>query len=144
LILIIGWLHDIRDHKYPNSITQEELENFIKTIDPDNLEIICKIISNISWSKEVKGQSERFEEPYLTILNIVSDADRLEALGKIGIERCEIFTRERGGHVPQDVITHCHEKLLKILPDGFIKTKHGKKLAQPLHQEIVEYVKNYN
>jgi hypothetical protein len=141
LVMIVGWLHDVRDHKYPNSITQEELENFIKTIDLDNFEIINKLIQNISWSKEAKGQREKFEEPYQTILDIVSDADRLEALGINGIKRCETFTKERGGLVPQDVLIHCNEKLLRILPDGFIKTSYGKKLAQPLHQEIVDYVK---
>jgi HD superfamily phosphodiesterase len=140
LVMIVGWLHDVRDHKYPNSITQEELESFIHQVDLDNIDVICKIISNISWSKEARGQRELFEEPYQTVLDIVSDADRLEALGKIGIERCEIFTREHGGSVPIDVIIHCHEKLLRILPEGFIKTSHGKKLAEPLHQEIVDYV----
>ncbi len=39
-----------------------------------------------------------------------------------------------------DVIVHCHEKLLRILPEGFIKTQYGKVLAQPLHDQIVEYV----
>lgn len=143
LVVIVGWLHDIRDHKYPNSISQEELENFILTIQPDNLKIICKMIDNISWSKEAKGLRKLLPEPYQTVLDIVSDADRLEALGKIGIERCEIFTREHGGVVPVDVITHCHEKLLRILPEGFIKTDYGKILAQPLHQEIIDYVSLY-
>ena len=143
LVLIVGWLHDVRDHKYPNSISQEELENFILTIEPDNVQIICKMIDNISWSKEAKGLRKLLPEPYQTVLDIVSDADRLEALGKIGIERCEIFTREHGGVVPADVITHCHEKLLRILPEGFIKTNYGKILAQPLHQEIVDYVRIY-
>jgi len=142
LVMIVGWLHDVRDHKYPNSITQEELDIFIRTIEPENIELINKLIQNISWSKEAKGLRELFDEPYQTILDIVSDADRLEAIGKIGIERCEIFTRERGGQVPRDVISHCHEKLLRILPEGFIKTPYGKKLAQPLHQEIVDYVTN--
>ena len=122
----------------------KKLENFISEIDHDNLNIISKIIRNISWSKEAKGQRELFDEPYQTVLDIVSDADRLEALGKIGIERCEIFTREHGGLVPQDVITHCHEKLLRILPEGFIKTSYGKKLAQPLNQEIIDYIRSLN
>jgi uncharacterized protein len=144
LVMVVAWLHDVRDHKYPNSISQEELENFIQEIDPVNVNIILQMIRNISWSKEAKGQREIFEEPYLTILNIVSDADRLEAIGKIGIERCETFTKERGGLVPADVIIHCHEKLLRILPDGFIKTSYGMELAQPLHQEIVDYVNLYS
>jgi uncharacterized protein len=144
LTTIVAWLHDVRDHKYPDSIGQEELESFIKSVEPNpvNFANICKIINNISWSKEAKGLRDTFEEPYQTVLDIVSDADRLEALGKIGIERCETFTREHGGIVPKDVIKHCHEKLLRILPEGFIKTTHGIKLAQPLHDEIVEYVQS--
>ena len=140
LVMIVRWLHDVRDHKYSNSITQEELESFIHQVDSDNIDVICKIIANISWSKVARGQRELFEEPYQTVLDIVSDADRLEALGKNGIERCDIFIREHGGSVPVDVIIHCHKKLLRILPEGFIKTSYGKKLAQPLHQEIVDYI----
>ena len=99
--MIVRWLHDVRDHKYSNSISHEELENFILTISLDYLQIICKMIDNISWSKEAS--------------DIVSDVDRLEALGKIGIERCEIFTREYGGLVPVNVITHCHENSRSII-----------------------------
>ncbi len=143
LVTITAWLHDVRDHKYPDSIGQEEFENFIKDIDPINWKIICQMIQNVSWSKENKGLRKHFEEPYQTILNIVSDADRLEALGTIGISRCETYTRENGGRVPEDVIVHCHEKLLRILPEGFIKTEYGKLLAQPLHDQIVEYVSSF-
>lgn len=139
-VMIIAWLHDVRDHKYSNSITQSELEKFILTIDPYNVNIICKIIANISWSKEAKGLRDSFDEPFQTVLDIVSDADRLEALGKIGIDRCITFTINQGGNVPIDVTTHCHEKLLRILPEGFIKTSYGQFLAIPLHQEIVHYV----
>ena len=68
--MIVGWLHDVRDHKYPNSISQEELENFILTLtlSPDNLQLICKMIANISWSKEAKGLRELFDEPLIKFL----------------------------------------------------------------------------
>ena len=142
LVMIVGWLHDVRDHKYPESISEDELNEFIWTIEQNfiNTTMINKVISNISWSKEAKGLTEQLAEPYNTVLQIVADADRLEALGKVGIERCKTFTRERDGSVPKDVITHCHDKLLRILPEGFIKTEYGRLLAQPLHQEIIDYV----
>ena len=41
------------------------------------------------------------------------------------------------------VINHCHEKLLK-LKDYFIVTPYVKKLAEPLHQEILDYVDEFS
>lgn len=134
-------LHDVRDHKYPESISETDLENFIETnLEIDKKNMIMKIINNVSYSKEAKGQREILEHPYNIYLDVISDADRLEALGKIGIERCEQFVLSHGGKVPCDVVAHCHEKLLRLLPDGFIKTDLGKELAKPLHNEILEYV----
>lgn len=143
IVSIVAWLHDVRDHKYSESISEDELIIFIKSIDPVNCSQILRVINNISWSKESKGLREHFDAPFDTILDIVSDADRLEALGNIGIERCKTYTEKIGGLIPEDVIEHCYEKLLKILPEGYIKTKHGKKMAKPLHDEIVNYVNSF-
>jgi uncharacterized protein len=143
LSLVVAWLHDVRDHKYPNSISEEELREYIDSVEPTETDNILEIIANISYSKEAKGLRKSFPEPYQTILDIVTDADRLEALGLVGIERCETFTKEHGGKVPEDVILHCHEKLLRLLPCGYFKTDYGRILAAPLHQEILEYVQKY-
>ena len=140
LVLIVAWLHDVRDHKYPDSISEEKFLNFISTIDSENTDIIAKLIINISWSKEAAGLRELFDEPYQTILDIVSDADRIEALGINGIIRTEIFEKKHKNSA--NVIKHCYDKLLRLLPDGFIKTSHGKILARPLHLEVVNYVES--
>jgi uncharacterized protein len=158
-VIIVAWLHDVRDHKYPESISQEDLDKFIRTIEPDEkmFYFINKVIRNISWSKEANGQRENYDKTfdeklniiYQIVLNIVGDADRLEALGKIGIERCETFTRKilpnaSEENIIKNVITHCFDKLLRILPEGYIKTSYGKILAEPLHKEIEDFVKKYN
>lgn len=141
LLTHIAMLHDVRDHKYENSISENELEEFIKkNMGSEYLAIILLIINNISFSKEESGKLETIPEQFLDYLQCVSDADKLEALGKKGIERCKIYTISRGRKVPDDVIKHCHEKLLRLLPEGFIKTKLGRELAEPLHHEIVNYV----
>jgi uncharacterized protein len=140
-VTMIAMLHDVCDHKYPESIKRSDLSDFIKLHMPDEqAKYADLIIDNVSYSKESKGLREILPEPYNTYLTALTDADRLEAIGKIGIKRCETFTREHGGKVPEDVIKHCHEKLLRLLPDGFIKTPYARKLAEPLHQEIVDYV----
>jgi HD superfamily phosphodiesterase len=134
-------LHDVRDHKYPDSITQEELQSFLtELIGSERSERVLRIIANISYSKQVAGLLESLPAPDSIYRDTISDADKLEALGEIGIERCETLTRERGGSVPADVVKHCHEKLLRLLPDGYIVTPHGRGLAEPRHSVIQQYV----
>jgi len=142
LLMYASMLHDICDHKYPESIPREELEKFIAlNLGELRKNIVMKIIDNVSYSKEAKGLKEEIHKPYDLYLTSVCDADRLEALGKVGIERCIEFTVAHGGKVPEDVVKHCHDKLLRLLPEGFIKTELAKSIAEPLHHEIVVYVK---
>jgi uncharacterized protein len=145
IITYAAKLHDVCDHKYQNSIPRTELEKFIlKNLGSEKTNHVLKIIDNVSFSKEIKGLRETLIEPYNTYLTAISDADRLEAIGKVGIERCETFTKSRNGKIPEDVIIHCHEKLLRLYEDNFIVTKLGREIAKPLHEEIVNYVKNIN
>lgn len=132
--------HDICDHKYVNSIQPEVLTNFITNkIGEEKCNRVMNIINNISFSKQIKGLRKQLSYPDYIYLDIVSDADRLEAIGQIGIDRCIAYTEATGGNVPKDVIKHCHEKLL-LLKDQYIVTEKGKKLAEPLHDVIQDYV----
>lgn len=128
-LIVITMLHDVCDHKYPESIRKSELEEFIFSAYGQELgRNIIEIIDNVSYSKEVKGTTKIFDDQYDTYLQVVADADRLEAIGL-------------AGKVPEDVVKHCHEKLLRLLLENFIKTKPARKMAEPLHQEIEEYVR---
>ncbi|KAK3240629.1 hypothetical protein CYMTET_49540 [Cymbomonas tetramitiformis] len=58
-------------------------------------ELILKIIDNVSYSKEVKRGLDTFDsESALAARNVVSDADKIEAIGVKGLERCADFARE--------------------------------------------------
>jgi uncharacterized protein len=140
----VSMLHDVRDHKYPESISKEELVKFVEFhLGKELVNGVFLIIDNVSFSKENTGKREDVGEFYTDYLTALSDADRLEALGAIGIQRCEEFTLAHGGKVPEDVVKHCHEKLLRLLPEGFIKSPLARKMAEPLHQEILDYVKSH-
>ena len=140
ILMYASMLHDVCDHKYPNSIKEEELMKFIVgKLGKKNAIRVMNIINNISFSKQVKDLRKKPIYPDCMYLDIVSDADRLEAIGQIGIDRCITYTTASGGIVPDDVINHCHEKLLR-LKDEYIVTFKGKELAEPLHQVILDYV----
>lgn len=153
--LIVAWLHDVADHKYDkDGKLKLKVEMFVNTCCSDNVgmnyDMILKTIDMISFSKE-NGSNINFNDElgtyYGFIRNVVSDADKLEALGKSGLDRCieyskVVYKEKHGVEIPNDilkqsVIDHANEKLLR-LKDEFIRTKLGKQLAEKLHKELVE------
>jgi len=142
IIMFATLLHDLHNNKHPNSISLDKLHQFISSyLGKEKTDIVIKIIDNISYSKEIAGNREVLEEPYNTYLIAISDADRIDALGHNGIKRCILYT-SINGKIPEDIIKYCYDKLLKLYPHGFIKTKYARQLAKPLHDQVVEYVFN--
>merc|ERR1712150_250731 len=101
ILFAAAWLHDIFDHKYT---TEEEakagqlkIKSFLENIEfhSDEIEAIQKICENVSYSKEKKGKLEKLEFPTSYLRDIVSDADKLDAIGYAGIERCRDFSKYR-------------------------------------------------
>merc|ERR1712212_738771 len=137
-----AWLHDIFDHKYT---TEEEakagqlkIKSFLENIEfhSDEIEAIQKICENVSYSKEKKGKLEKLEFPTSYLRDIVSDADKLDAIGYAGIERCRDFSKYRAPNasnveIEENVVEHMHAKLLKLL-DQFIRTDPAKFIGEPL------------
>lgn len=148
LLSYMAMLHDVRDHKYPESITEEDLKIFIKTqLGDKKLEQVMFIIENLSWSKESKGLRETPPPEISNYLIAVSDADRLEAIGEIGIKRCYNFAKAKySGYTHEQlvkrVIDHSNEKLLKLYNEYFIVSDHARKIAFPLHQEIIKFLES--
>lgn len=138
-VLYLALLHDVCDHKYPNALPRKALSAWIAENLPDYPRIDA-FIDQISFSKQRASGDMARKDP---VLEAVRDADRLEALGEIGIHRCITFAKSKGWKVPDDVIKHCHDKLSHLLPDGYIVTKKGRELAAPRHQIIVDYVNQW-
>lgn len=137
-VLYLALLHDVCDHKYADALPRAELSAWIA----ENLPGYPRIdgfIDQISFSKQRKSGDMSRQDP---VLEAVRDADRLEAIGEVGLQRCMTYTKASGGRVPEDVIQHCHDKLLRLLPEGYIVTEKGRELAAPRHQVIVDYVKS--
>eukprot|EP00172_Hildenbrandia_rubra_P001021 Plantae.Rhodophyta-Hildenbrandia_rubra.ctg16109.p2 GENE.Plantae.Rhodophyta-Hildenbrandia_rubra.ctg16109~~Plantae.Rhodophyta-Hildenbrandia_rubra.ctg16109.p2 ORF type:complete len:186 (+),score=31.45 Plantae.Rhodophyta-Hildenbrandia_rubra.ctg16109:55-558(+) len=131
-------LHDSADHKYTKDpvATEQKIRSFLTTqkVVPGKTEKVCKIIDGISFSKQkAKGflEGAGFIE-----FDIVQDADRLDAIGAVGVARCFMFGGARG-HSLESGVQHFEEKLF-LLKD-LMKTKVGKTLAVERHQILVQF-----
>jgi len=147
-----SWLHDVADHKYDHDGTLEQrLDEFGRAANIPNYDEIKQVIKYVSYSTENKailtGTPLDFQAIlgayYSQIRDIVSDADKLEAIGKIGIHRAIEYTTEANpSFTPQQVIAdvykHAHEKLLR-LATHFIKTPTAREIAQERHKEMEEW-----
>ena len=68
---------------------------------------------------------------------ILSDADKIDAMGAIGIARAFLTAGERGGDI-QDGIDHIHEKLLNLL--NLMHTSTGRSIAEQRHRVLEEFI----
>lgn len=132
-VLYLALLHDVCDHKYENSLPKDKLHEWIFNNILQSMKIyICYWIDQVSFS------SQKNMDKVHPVLEAVRDGDRMEAIGEIGIKRCEDFTRLRGGKVPEDVVKHCHEKLKRLVPEGYIVHKSAEIFRR--HNVIIEYI----
>ena len=154
--ITVAWLHDIADHKYDHDGTLgQKLDDFGAANNIWNYEEIKHVIKYISFSTENKailaGTPINFQAIlgayYSQIRDIVSDADKLEAIGSIGIQRCIEYTTHTNptythAQIISDVKKHADEKLLRIASQ-FIKTPTARTIATHRHKEMTEWLQTY-
>ena len=145
---------------------QEILSEFGNQVPEKLSENVIKIVENMSFRKELEGKSGMND---VEEFKIVQDADRLEAIGAIGIARCFSYNGARGRPIMDenlksidelrnkdmisaaeynsseiknkgDALAHIFEKLLKI--KDLMKTESGKSLANQRHKFLELFVEN--
>lgn len=153
-------LHDIADSKFNNgdeTVGPKMANEFLQSQNlPDNvIKHVEAIIKNISF----KGGKEIRQFKSLE-LDVIQDADRLDAIGAIGIARTfnyggfknrEIYnpeiqpnldmTKEEYKNSTAPTINHFYEKLL-LLKDR-MNTETGKKMATERHIFMEEFLKQF-
>ena len=153
-------LHDIADSKFHNgdeTIGPQRAREFLLRLNVDSkvIEHVVKIIENISF----KGGNiaQNFKSPEL---DVVQDADRLDAIGAIGIARTFNYggfknralfdpsikpnlkmTTEAYKTSNDPTINHFYEKLL-LLKDK-MNTETGKRIAEKRHQFMELYLQQF-
>lgn len=140
VVTLASLLHDIGDKKYlkDGEDSGTMVERFLTQQGAD-IELARRvqfIVTHISYSTEIKDPAKvqwaLHEQPELAL---VQDADRLDAIGAIGIGRCFTFTgakRQEDGM--SGAIDHFAEKLERL--EGMMKTRTGKDLAAVRTQRL--------
>lgn len=151
VVVYAAMLHDVIDHKYVHLsvITKDERDAFIMSCfesRPEDGKLTIAMIENASFSKEKAGKRQDLGERGNKLLDILADADRITAVGEVGVKRTMAYSEmmdEGGEKEPvqvQHALEHCFEKLLK-LRGLYIKTKTGKALAKEGHEFLKQWVK---
>jgi uncharacterized protein len=160
VIELSALLHDIADSKFHDgdeSIGPQKARAFLHTLEIEDNVInhVIRIIENISFKGGKEAQTFQSTE-----LDVVQDADRLDALGAIGIARTfnyggfknrEIYnptipsdlnmTKEEYKKSTAPSINHFYEKLL-LLQDR-MNTPTGKAMAAKRHQFMESYLEQF-
>jgi len=142
LLELSALLHDIEDPKLDHG-GQNIVKTFLDTnLVPHDYQLkINDIIANLSYSASLKGKFETQIEG-----KILQDADRLEALGAIGIARTFAYGGHKGRSIvadndPTSTIHHFEDKLLKL--ESLMNTEEGKKRAQRRTRFIKLYLAQF-
>ena len=132
MVALAALLHDVDDHKLSPETCEhkDRAVAFLREqgVDEQKIHSIVEIISQISFSAG-NGRPSTLEGM------CVQDADRLDAIGAIGIGRAFAFGGSRGRrmHDPEGVdktatVEHFYDKLFKL--KDLMTTATGKLLAQ--------------
>lgn len=154
-------LHDIADAKFYNgdeTIGPKMARDFLESQQVDNATIVHieNIINYISFKSSLSS-GEKFTSPEL---DVIQDADRLDAIGAIGIARCfnyggfknrtlydpEIapnlrMTKEEYKNSDSPTINHFYEKLLLL--KNKMNTKTGRRIAADRHVYMEQFLAQF-
>lgn len=157
VIELAALLHDIADHKFHNgdeTVGPKVARSFLESlqVEENDIKQVIDIMQQVSFSKGVTPASLEGR--------IVQDADRLDAIGAIGIARTfayggfkqreiynpnippvEYATKEEYKNNTNPTLNHFYEKLL-LLKD-MMNTKRGKALAEERHRFMQTYLEQF-
>ncbi len=153
-------LHDIADYKFHDgdeTVGPSKARNFLKAqnLSEDKIQHVVNIIENVSFKGGNTEQCFCSKE-----LEVIQDADRLDAIGAIGIARTFNYggfknrkmydpgikpnlkmTPEEYKNSDAPTINHFYEKLL-LLKDG-MNTETGRKIAEARHIFMENFLEQF-
>ncbi len=137
IVALASLLHDVDDHKLFHTANNANARAFLaeRQIGSGRIEKICSAVNSVSFSQNRNKKPETLEG------QIVQDADRLDAIGAIGIARTFAFGGEHGRTL-EETIKHFYEKLL-LLKEG-LNTEAARQMAGPRHAFMESFLKEFS
>ena len=136
IVALAALLHDADDPKLFQTADNANARAFLAShgLGEDRIVQIISAVNSVSFRKNKDKRPETIEG------QIVQDADRLDAIGAVGIARTFAFGG-RHGRALEDSIGHFHEKLL-LLTDR-MNTPAAKALAEERHRFLLEFLREW-
>lgn len=146
IIQMAALLHDVDDPKLKKPhVKIKNVPDFLNSIklSQDYINKITDIIDNMSYSAHLRGQKVTSLEG-----KIVQDADRLDAIGAIGIGRAFAYGGHKNRMMYQNdmdddsTIAHFYQKLLKL--PKLMNTPKAKQLAKAKMKTMKSFLKAFH
>ncbi|KAK0635594.1 hypothetical protein B0T17DRAFT_503112 [Bombardia bombarda] len=141
-IQLAALLHDVGDRKYlkPNESATTLITTILTThgATPALAAVVQTICQGVSYSSEVKDPSrvsvliETHPE-----LAVVQDADRLDAIGAVGLARMFTYGGAKTSRSMKESMDHLDEKLVRL--EGMTKTAVGRQLARERTERLLVF-----
>lgn len=136
VVALAALLHDADDYKLFETKNNANARAFLDShgVDEATAARICTAVNSVSFSKN------RDQCPELPEGKIVQDADRLDAIGAIGIARTFAYGGKHGRTLDSS-IDHFHEKLLLL--KAMMHTEKAKRMAEERHAFMESFLQEW-
>ena len=134
---LLAWLHDMTDDKLASNIGASSVYEFLRelTVPEEDVRFVLDGLHYISYRKYPILPPEVPLE-----IRIVQDADRIDAIGAVGIARTFAFGGAKSRSL-DDSLNHFDEKLLLLY--DLLNTEAAKRIALPRHQFLQAFYQQF-
>ena len=136
VMALAALLHDVDDHKLFATRDNRNARSFMEQhgISSEKTEAVIDVINSVSFSQN------RGKRPATLEGRIVQDADRLDAIGAVGIARTFAYGGKHGRPLEAS-IQHFHEKLLLLRNE--MNTDSAKGIAEQRHAFMLAFLQEF-
>ena len=134
---LLAWLHDMSDDKLASNVGAASIDAFLQSVGASESDrrFIAEGLPLISYRKHPK-----LDEDVPLEIRIVQDADRIDAIGAVGIARTFAYGGAKGRGL-EDSLAHFDEKLLLLC--DLLSTEEAKRIARPRHAFLQAFYAQY-
>ena len=136
VVELAALLHDADDPKLFSTEHNANARAFLERegVARETVEAVCAAVNAVSFRRNRGRRPETVEG------RLVQDADRLDAMGAVGVARTFAYGGEHGRPM-EESIRHFYDKLLLLYDE--LNTDAAKRLAAPRHAFLEAFLKAY-